>query len=127
MSPLRNLVAFCFLISILPMGCQKSEDWVKREEHYPDGTLKSSVNVKMLNGREVFVGEAKSFFPSGKPESVTEFVNGQRHGKHVEYFEDGRVRVSGTWEKGKQNGTWTETDKEGKTTTTQYEHGKRIG
>ncbi len=112
---------------LLPAGCQKSEDWVKREEFYADGTLKSSVHVKMLNGREVPVGEFKTFYSSGKPESVTEFVNGRRQGKHVLYFEDGRVKASGEYHDGAPHGTWTETDENGKTTTTKYEYGKRVG
>lgn len=123
----RTWAVVLSLMALLTAGCQKSDDWVKKEEHYPDGTLKSTAFVKIVSGREHLVGEAKTFYPSGKTHTVTEFVNGKRHGPFIEYFEDGRIKTQGRYELGRQHGEWSMTDAAGNVSKSTFDKGRKTG
>lgn len=57
------------------------------EEYYPDGQLKSVINV--IDGK--VSGKNRTYYQSGSLKEMVEYYNGQKHGGHFEYDETGNL------------------------------------
>jgi antitoxin component YwqK of YwqJK toxin-antitoxin module len=50
----------------------------------------------------------KTYYDSGKIKTMTDVVNGEKHGKHVLYAENGQLLVESFYVDDKSHGKWTE-------------------
>jgi antitoxin component YwqK of YwqJK toxin-antitoxin module len=77
---------------------------------YPDG--RSRIKGNMRNGKRH--GMWTSFFPDGRPQSFTGYVDGVEHGTKVVYHPSGATYYTGDYVKGQQVGIWRFFDEQGK-------------
>lgn len=82
-----------------------------RKEYFSTGTIKSETNYKL----DVLNGVTKTYYSNGKLESDKIFKEGKQVGAFVEYFSNGTISFNGELdESGKENGTSTSYDLDGK-------------
>lgn len=61
--------------------------------------------------------------------SLTEYKNGKKNGSYKEYFDDGKIKISGQYKKNKMHGIWYVYDPSSMTSSllkqTNYKNGKQ--
>jgi antitoxin component YwqK of YwqJK toxin-antitoxin module len=108
-----------------------------KKENYDDGTVKSELTYKKIdgkeqlikeirfhpNGKKFFEGEYKnekrdgywaSWFQDGTLWSEGEFLNGESHGKRTVYHANGNKYYEGNFTNGKRTGIWVFYSEDGK-------------
>ncbi|MFZ2709179.1 MAG: toxin-antitoxin system YwqK family antitoxin [Leptotrichiaceae bacterium] len=74
---------------------------------YPDGTLK--ISETYTNGH--IIDKILGYFPDGSTERVFNVVNG--NGNFVQYYDNGGIKVKGSYSKYNPSGTWSFYNKDG--------------
>ncbi len=84
---------------------KKDSIWVNWDKN---GKLSSKESFLMdsLHGIKVVYYIPKLEDRSQRPSSVIRYDNGLLHGEYQEYFESGRIKVSGNYKKNKKIGVW---------------------
>jgi hypothetical protein len=77
-----------------------SNDFEKKEEYYPNGSLKSSFGQK----NNVLHGEYISYFPDGTVASKMNYENGILEGEKKIYHKNGKLEEVTYWKNGELNG-----------------------
>ncbi|ADB03888.1 hypothetical protein MAR_ORF103 [Marseillevirus marseillevirus] len=80
--------------------------------------------TRFLNGKEH--GKAISWHESGGLSKITEYFDGQPHGESLSFDEDGIVVSSGFYSCGKREGVWMTSSQEGKKKQV-WKRGKLVG
>ena len=85
---------------------KKDSIWVNWDKN---GRLssKESFLKDSLHGIKVVYYVPKDGDKSQRPSSVLRYDNGLLHGEYQEYFESGKIKASGKYEKNKKIGIWT--------------------
>lgn len=108
MSPFKLASTILILLCTFFFACNNNPG--VQEEFYPDGTIKSSAQVK--NGLRN--GTTKMYDERGRLTSTAEFVNDQHEGWTINYNpENGKVVAKAFYKNDKQNGPVTLYYKEG--------------
>jgi len=71
-------------------------------EYYDNGTLK--VEGVMMSGMRV--GLWKSYHPSGQQASESQYANGEKEGKTVNWYENGMIRYIGYYSHDEASAIW---------------------
>ncbi len=98
------------LTTYYPDGYKRSEaeyndksEIIGPEVYYYRSGVKSSENSYEdgnLNGLSV------TYFPNGKKQATTEYVNGEKHGYHQLFYKHGQVEEEGWYQEDKLEGDW---------------------
>ncbi|MDC1141763.1 toxin-antitoxin system YwqK family antitoxin [Planctomycetota bacterium] len=127
-------IATVAIVQLLPEDIKKDElntatGEGKRLEKYPNGTPKAKWTVKKLaDGSLVIDGRWQEFHQNGKPKTDGDYVEGQKQGLWVTYFDNGTVesqltykddQLIGEFERWHSNGQKAEAGK--------WENGEKIG
>lgn len=94
----RNLM-FWTLLSVLLFSFVACKTKVK-EEFYPNGTLKSSIEYK----GKVKDGEARTYNPNGTLSSMVHYKHDKENGLAEYYNQDGKIMMDVEMKDGKKNG-----------------------
>jgi hypothetical protein len=78
-----------------------------RVEKYPSGKVKARYRLDR-NGQ--YVGAYTEFFENGRKRLTVSYEDGQKEGEQQEYDEKGRLRITSNWQEGKVHGQRTEFD-----------------
>ena len=81
-----------------------------RVQYHNNGEIYFTGRINKKGNRK---GLWKSFYPSGKPWSEGEFIDGKRNGKCTVWFESGQIRYEGKYKDNKKVGPWKFWDDEG--------------
>ena len=101
-------------------------------ENVINGTLNEFDNKKNLVKSTAFQfnrqsGPVITYYGNGEKQTETNYVNGQKSGRHYEYRENGSVKVKGNHLYDVRQGTWQYFDTQGKITKTEtYSRGQLI-
>lgn len=91
---------YSLLVLALLASC--SRPTVKKES-YEDGTIKSELTYKKINGKEQLIKEIR-FHPNGNKYIEGEYKDDLRDGSWASYFEDGKIWSEGVFVKGESHG-----------------------
>lgn len=73
-------------------------------EYYKGGVIKKK-GTKNASGQ--FIGDFKSYYPSGKISAEVRYVKGVPHGQCTHYAENGAISAEGSYIEGNKEGLWT--------------------
>jgi len=120
MIKLNKIIGGILIISIA-FSCGETNF---HEEFYPDGTLKSKLEI--ING--VNHGASIWYHPNGKLMGKVNFVNGKEEGDYVKYYDNGELKISTFFIDGMKNGELKEYSQKGKLITEQnYNQDRKDG
>ncbi|EOR96146.1 TonB [Arcticibacter svalbardensis MN12-7] len=69
-------------------------------EYYPDKTKKTVGYVSQYQPKLIYQGELVSYYKNGKTNEIFNYVNGKLKGNSFEYYENGQLKQSGTYDEG---------------------------
>lgn len=100
-------------------------------DYYISGQLKSEKHYITLGATDdrqtVLTGLCRTFYKSGKPESIMQYVNGKAHGRAVSFFPSGRVGMKLNYRNGVLHGASYAYNEQGKLEyTTMWNGGKMV-
>jgi len=79
---------------------------LSREEYHDDGNLANRVNFIQTSEGPRPDGLVQAFWYEGGLKNTSNFKNGQKDGKEIEYNKNGTKRSEIDWKDGKRNGYW---------------------
>lgn len=85
-------------------------------ERYAAGKELETIEINASGGKKMVSkgnGEVITYFPNGQPESITTFRNGHPYGEWKEFFDNGNLKSTGTYDEQHQRLVVSEFDAEG--------------
>jgi len=124
---------YSLLVLALLVSCSRP---TVKKENYEDGTIKSELTYRKIDGKEQLIKEIRfhpngnkyiegeykddlrdglwaSYFEDGKLWSEGVFVKGESHGKRIVYHPNGQKYYEGNFTMGKRTGIWIFWDEDG--------------